>query len=94
MLLGVAVLVALLMLVRVVVVLYVIVSATSTLESSFGPAQIFPIDTTSTTAPVEGSYPMAIVGRQRNILIIEYQFCQPFAILYEYEYEMVTVLKD
>ena len=94
MLLGVAVLVALLMLVRVVVVLYVIVSATSTLESSFGPAQIFPIGTTSTTAPVEGSYLMAIVGRQRNILKIEYQFCQPFAILYEYEYEMVTVLKD
>ena len=68
MLLGVAVLVALLMLVRVVVVLYVIVSATSTLESSFGPAQIFPIDTTSTTAPVEGSYLMAIVGEAKEYI--------------------------
>ena len=84
-LLCVAVLVALLMLVRVVVVLYVVVAASSTLEPSFGPAQIFPIDTTSTNAPLEESYLMVIVGRQRNELMIEHHLWQPFAILYEYD---------
>ena len=74
-LLCVAVLVALLMLVRVVVVLYVVVAASSDLKPSFGPAQIFPIDVTSTNAPAEESYLMAMVGRQRNELIIEYHLC-------------------
>ena len=58
MLLAVAVFVALLMLVRVVVVLYVIVSAAAS-ESSFRPAQIFPID--KATAPGgEESYQMSL----------------------------------
>ena len=55
-LLGVAVLVALFVLVRVVVDLFVIVSTAQTSESSFSPAQIFPIHTT--TAPEEESHLM------------------------------------
>ena len=55
-LLGVAVLVALFVLVRVVVDLFVIVSTAQTSESSFSPAQIFPIHTTTT--PEEESHLM------------------------------------